>query len=167
MRHDSRTRACEAVCWAGAVAMTGWLAACTVTQAEPPLVSGPSELALSLGVNASPEVLTQDGTSQSIVTVTARDAAARPAGGVAARADILVDGVPREFGRLSMRDFTTGPDGRAAVVYTAPAPVDGVAAETVVTVAITPATGDARSHVPRTVDIKLVPQIAAPFVASS
>jgi hypothetical protein len=147
--------------------MTGWLAACTVTPAEAPLGSGPSELALSLGVNASPEVLIQDGTSRSIVTVTARDAAARPTGGIAARADILVDGVPREFGRLSMRELTTGLDGRASVVYTAPPPVDGVATETIVTVAITPSTGDARSHVPRTVDIKLVPQIGAPFVTSS
>ena len=39
----------------------GGSAACTIASTDPPVISGPSELGLALTLQASPEVLTQDG----------------------------------------------------------------------------------------------------------
>jgi hypothetical protein len=143
-----------------AVIVSACCASCTLTRTEAPAISGPSELGIALTLQASPDVLTQDGASQSVVSVFARDASARPATAVDLRADMSVNGVVQDFGRLSARSLTTGSDGRTAVVYTAPEPVVGVNAQTVVTLVITPSTGDARSQVPRSVDILLVPRSA-------
>jgi len=49
--------------------------ACTVKKTEAPALTGPSELGLSLTVSATPDILTQDGSSQATVTVVARDSA--------------------------------------------------------------------------------------------
>ena len=143
-----------------AVTVSAGCASCTLAPTEAPPVSGPSELGIALTLHASPDVLIQDGASQSVVSVFARDASARPAVALDLRADIAVDGVLQDFGRLSARSLTTGIDGRTAVVYTAPEPVLGVSARTMVTLMITPSTGDARSQVPRSVDILLVPGTA-------
>jgi hypothetical protein len=143
-----------------AVAVSACCASCTLTRTEVPAISGPSELAIALTLQASPDVLVQDGASQSVVSVFARDASARPAAAVGLRADIAVNGVRQDFGRLSARTLTTGSDGRTAVVYTAPEAGVDVSAQTMVTLVITPSTGDARSQVPRSVDILLVPRSA-------
>ena len=45
--------------------------ACTMKSQEAPPLSGPSEYATSIAIAASPDVLTQDGASQALVTVTA------------------------------------------------------------------------------------------------
>ena len=54
-------------------------AGCSVEDQTAPPLSGPSELALSLTVGASPDILAQDGASQSQVIVVARDAAGQAA----------------------------------------------------------------------------------------
>ena len=140
----------------------GGSAACTIASTDPPVISGPSELGLALTLQASPEVLTQDGISQAVVSVLARDPYGRPLSAVEMRADIAVGGVLQDFGRLSARSLTTGRDGRASVVYTAPEPVLGVSQHTVITLVITPLTGDARAQMPRAVDIRLVPLLPPP-----
>jgi PKD repeat protein len=56
-----------------------------------------------------------------------------------------------------MKNFTTGSDGRAITVYTAPKNVDSVDRGTKVTIAVTPVGGDARGDFARQVDIRLVP----------
>ena len=130
---------------------------CTTKKVEPPAPSGPSELATSLSLSASPDVLTQDGRSTSDVTVFARDANGQPLRNLTLRADIMVNGAVTDFGRLSMKNFTTGSDGRAITVYTAPKNVDSVDRGTKVTIAVTPVGGDARGDFARQVDIRLVP----------
>jgi hypothetical protein len=142
-----------------ATVIAGCLAGCTLTNTGAPAISGPSELGLALTLQATPEVITQDGTSQSMVTVVARDAYARPIAALAVRADIAVQGVLQDFGRLSGRNVTTASDGRASLAYIAPEPVAGITAQTTITIVVTPLTGDARSQVPRTVDIRLVPPV--------
>ena len=75
----------------------------------------------------SPDVLPQDGASQSFVTVTARDANSQPIRNLALRAETRVGGVPVDFGSLSARSIATGSDGKATLVYTAPPKVSGSA----------------------------------------
>jgi hypothetical protein len=89
---------------------------------EVPGLTGPSELALAYQVAASPDSIRQDGFDSSSIVVTARDAGGRPKSGLAVRLDILVQGVPAEYGRLSSRTVMTGSDGTARASYTAPPP---------------------------------------------
>ena len=47
------------------------LAGCTMHEQEAPPLSGPSEYGTSIAISIAPDVLTQDGASQSLITVTA------------------------------------------------------------------------------------------------
>ena len=49
---------------------------CTLADSQPPPLAGPSEMSLSLAITANPDVLSLDGSSQTLVTVDARDATA-------------------------------------------------------------------------------------------
>jgi hypothetical protein len=135
----------------------GCCVGCTITSTEPPAVSGPSELGLAIALHAAPDVLPWDGRSQAVVTIVARDAYARPVAALDVGAEVMVEGVRQEFGRLSARSLTTNDEGRTSVAYTAPEPVADDTRQTIVTIVITPSTGDARAQVAHTVDIRLVP----------
>lgn len=136
------------------------LSGCQVKKTEAPPVSGPSELGLSLELQVSPDVVTMDGTSQSTLTITARDHEGRPRSGQEIRVEIMSGGEIVDFGRLSTKNVTTGSDGRARVTYTAPAgaPSQNSDEYTVVTLIATPAGTDHRNALPRQVDLRLVPQ---------
>ena len=95
-------------------------AACTVHQTEAPALSGPSESATALNLTASPDSISQDGRSTSTVALVARDANGHGLANASFRVDIVADGQPVDYGSLSSRNITTGTDGRASVVYTAP-----------------------------------------------
>ena len=132
--------------------------ACTMKSQEAPPLSGPSEYATSIAISASPDVLTQDGASQSLVSITARDSNGSPIRNLSMRADITVGGVHADFGSLSARNMVTGSDGRASVVYTAPAaPSVAVDNGTVVEIVITPVGTDYANTTARTAAIRLVP----------
>jgi PKD repeat protein len=139
------------------VAVALLVTGCTTKKTEAPALSGPSELSTSLSITASPDVLTQDGQSTSAIVVLARDGNGQPLKNLALRAEIEVNGTVTDFGQLSAKNITTGGDGRATVVYTSPAAVDNVDRGTLVTIAITPTSGDARADLARTVQIRLVP----------
>ncbi len=100
-----------ALAWAG----------CTVHSTEAPPLAGPSEFALSFGVTATPDSISQDGGSQSAIVVRAFDANGTPKSGVTFRLDMFVNGTPVDYGTLSFKNVVTGADGRAASMYTAPA----------------------------------------------
>ena len=140
---------------------------CTLDGTNPPPVSGPSELGLAIALEAVPDILVQDGVSQALISVSARDPSGRAVSGLALWVDILVGGEPQEVGRLSERQVETSADGRVAFAYTAPEAPQGTTVSTLVTLAVTPLTGDARTHVPRTVDIRLVPPSLDPPAARS
>ena len=133
------------------------LGACTTKKTEPPAPSGPSEFGTSLTLTASPDVLSQDGQSQSQITIVARDSNNQPIRNLALRADISVGGTVVDFGSLSQKNLSTGNDGRAVVTYRAPGPVDNVDRLTMVTILVTPSSGDAAGTVARSVSIRLVP----------
>lgn len=141
-----------------AVAVLGVaLVGCTTKKTEPPAPSGPSEFATSLQLTASPDVLSQDGHSESQITIIARDPNSQPLRNLALRADIVVNGTIVDFGTLSQKHIATGSDGRATLVYRAPEGVDNVDRNTTVNITVTPSSGDAAGTTARSVSIRLVP----------
>ena len=151
MRHIST--AC-----AGLLAAAVTLAGCTMKKDEPPPLAGPSEFSTSVAITISPDVLSQDGASQSVVTVNARDSNGQPLRNVALRAEIIVNGTPQDFGSLSARTIVTGTDGRATLVYTAPpSPAAAVDAFTIVDIGITPIGNDFGNSTMRVASLRLVP----------
>ncbi|HEY7498777.1 MAG TPA: PKD domain-containing protein [Vicinamibacterales bacterium] len=125
---------------------------------EPPPFAGPSELDKSITVAVSPDVLSLDGASQSLITVTAKDGAAQPIRNLTLRVETRVDGVPVDFGSLSARSIVTNGEGVATVVYTAPrgAPLAGDDG-TFVEIVVTPIGSDFNNTSTRRASIRLVP----------
>jgi chitodextrinase len=142
----------------GLLALAMSAASCTVKDTEAPALAGPSELALSLAVAASPDLIFQDGIDQSSITITARGPNSQPARGVNLRVDMVVGSTFADFGRLSARTVTTGDDGVARLTYTAPPAVPNMDAGTVVTLLVTPIGTDYRGSVERQVDIRVIPK---------
>ena len=142
-----------------AAALVALSSSCTMKSQDAPPLTGPSELGTSINVTVSPDLLTQDGGSQSVVTVTAFDSNGKPLRNLSLRSEIVVDGVVADFGSLSARSIVTGTDGRATLVYTAPAAPAGPAVDTGTTVAIavTPIGYDYANSLARFATIRLVP----------
>src|SRR5919197_6489270 len=146
-----------------AVAVSG----CIAHQTEMPPYSGPSDLALSLTVTASPESINQDGASQSRITITAIGPDGKAKASLPVRVDMALDGVAQDYGTLSARSVVTNADGKAFVVYTAPpSPVGGITGTcksvpgTCVEIVATPSdsgTGSFETAHPFYVTIRLVP----------
>ena len=132
---------------------------CMTKTQPPPDLAGPSEFGTSVAVAISPDVLPQDGASQSVVTVTARDPNGQPVRNLALRAEIRVNGTPMDFGSLSARSLVTGTDGRSTLVYTAPAsPGSAVDPFTIVEIVVTPVGTDFNNSQARSASMRLVPQ---------
>jgi PKD repeat protein len=135
-------------------------AACTTSKTEAPELAGPSELGLSLAVSASPDTLTKDGSSQATITVVARNGSSQPASGITLRVETAANGALFDVGRLSTKQVTTGSDGRASVVYTAPlGALSGNTQdeETLVSILVTPVGTDFSNSLTRNVTIRLMP----------
>jgi PKD repeat protein len=131
---------------------------CTMKEQEPPPFAGPSEFGQSVNVAVSPDSLQQDGASQSLITVTVRDANGQPMRNVTLRVETSVGGTFADFGSLSARSIVTGADGRATVVYTAPAaPPVAVDDFTIVEIGATPIGTDFNNAVMRSAAIRLTP----------
>ena len=140
------------------VAAAAGAAACTVNDQDAPPLTGPSEFAKSITVSVSPDLLTQDGGSQSVITVDARGINGEPLRNESMRVEIVVGGVTTDFGFLSARNIVTGTDGRASAVYTAPAaPSVAVDSLTVVEIVVTPVGSDFQNSSTRRASIRLVP----------
>jgi PKD repeat protein len=133
------------------------LSGCSLDNQGAPPLAGPSELGLSLEITATPDVITQDGQSQAVVQVVARDANSRPVSGLSMRVDTSVDGQLADFGRLSTHTASTGSDGTVNVTYVAPAaPPPTATSDTTVNVVVTPIGSNYANALPRTVAIHLM-----------
>ena len=144
---------------------------CTMKNQEAPPLTGPSEFGTAITITVSPDVLTQDGASQSLVTITARDQFGSPLPNLALRAEIFsplavvdADGnvteifVPGDFGSLSARSLVTDANGRATLVYTAPgSPSGSFDSNARVRIVVTPVGTDFGNTSARTATIRLVP----------
>lgn len=134
------------------------LGACTVKKQETPPLTGPSELGTSITITVSPDVLRQDGASQSLVTITARDNNGQPLRNLSLRAEITVNGFVSDFGSLSARNLVTDSSGRASAIYTAPpSPAISIDAGTQVQIQVIPSGTDFGNATPRFASIRLVP----------
>ena len=144
---------------AAAAGVLALASACTLSDQDPPPLTGPSEFAQSVAISVSPDVLPQDGASQSFITVTARDANGQPLRNLTMRTETRVGGTPVDFGTLSARSVVTGSDGRATLVYTAPpSPAVSPDAFLLVDIVVTPFGTDFNNSSARTASIRLVPQ---------
>ena len=142
-----------------ALALTLLGASCTMQQSDTPGLAGPSEFGTSVSVSLSPDILQQDGASQSVVTVTTNGPNGAPLANVSLRAEIRVAGELADFGALSTRSMRTGADGRATAIYTAPpSPPVSVDAFTMVDIAITPIGSDFNNSATRFASLRLVPR---------
>src|SRR5947209_14555899 len=94
--------------------------ACTLGKPQAPPLMGPSELAQSMSIRATPDSISQDGGSQSSIVITVLDPNGKGISGLAIRLDMQVNGVVQDFGTLSARTVITDSNGRATAIYTAP-----------------------------------------------
>jgi hypothetical protein len=147
--------------------MTVAVAACTLDSQKRPVFSGPSGLGLSLDVTATPDVLPQDGVSQSVIRVAAIDGASQPVVGLAVLTEVRfqVSAVPGQGcpGGLTLvppatclglagTTMTTGGDGTATALWAAPG---FLGTEVVATVRVTPVGSNYANTQPRTAQILL------------
>jgi hypothetical protein len=122
------------------------LAACGMDEVHVPELDGPSELAVSVGLTATPDVMTADGFSTSLIVATVRGPNAEPLAG----RDIfftITDGAGNAANIGELRSLDTGmtvgtglqvrtnAQGVAAVIYEAPARSDATANFTVLVIA--------------------------------
>jgi len=127
-----------------------------------PALAGPSALAITVTLSATPDSILQDGGSQSSVVVNAIGPDGRARSGLALRLSMSVNGVAQDFGTLAARSIVTGNDGTARTTYTAPPAPPALAggSGTVVSILATAVGTDAitspASGSP-SVDIRLVP----------
>lgn len=129
-------------------------AACTLTDSAAPPLAGPSEMSLSLALAANPDVLSLDGSSQTLISIEARDTNGQLAPNIPLRIQILADGQVTDFGTLSARTLVTGGNGRATFTYTAPTLVSGPIPN--LQLSVTPTGTDASAHLDRVVTVRLV-----------
>ena len=134
-------------------------AACGVHSTETPPLSGPSTLATSIGITATPDRITQDGASQSSILVTVNGPTGQPVNGAAVRLDMVVGGQVVDYGTLATKSIVTGSDGKAHTIYTAPSAPPPPADQTTATVSIraTVIASDAQVNNPAAADIRLQP----------
>jgi hypothetical protein len=141
------------------------LSGCGMDDVVIPEYSGPAELALALGLTASPDVITADGFSTSSVVATARGTDGQPLVGQTILFALADEGGRfADIGTLSSTSgarlhaatatAVTGANGVAQVIYRAPARTDATANQSLV-VSARPVGTDANAAVYRTVRIEL------------
>ena len=109
------------------------LGGCALDEQNAPGLTGPSELGLSLQVSATPDHIMWDGKSTAVLEVTARDASSQPVRGLSVQ--VGTDST----GELSSSIVSTNSEGKATVVFHAPAaPPPTTQQDAIATVAFNP-----------------------------
>jgi PKD repeat protein len=139
------------------------LSACTVHSTQVPALSGPSGLGNNITIAVSPDVLTQDGASQSLVTVMAIGPNGQPVANQSMRLAVVVNGgitTDSTNGSLSALNVVTNGTGQATAVFTAPPGVSCPGCPDTgrtVQIAAIPAGTDFANSVTRMATIRLIP----------
>ena len=123
-------------------------------QAQPSLI-GPADLGLSITMTASPDQLPRDGSSQSVITLSARNPQNQPI--VGERLSLSLSGAP-SGAAISQSEVTTNSQGTATFTVTAPS--QGSTGNSIVVVA-TPVGTNADNAVARVLSIRVNPANAA------
>lgn len=136
-------------------------AACTIGRQESPAISGPSTLALTLSIVATPDVLPRDGQAVSTIRVTARDAQGR---GIPNQRVLL--NVNEGGGTLSAGEITTDANGVGIVQFVAPAAITNAVSASITATPISDLVTPL-SQTQRTVIALVGPRIVTPVAAFS
>ena len=131
-------------------------AACGLQKQTEPSLIGPSNGGLSISMAASPDSLQRDGSSQAIVTLTARDSKGQPVSGQ--RLSLSLAANAPQGASLSQNDIVTNANGQAT--FAVGAPVPGSIGD--ISVLATPVGSDASNNLPRQITIRALPQNNAP-----
>jgi PKD repeat protein len=140
------------------------MSACTISETEAPPLTGPSTFSTSIRVTASPDILnlgqsaTVPGQSSQIV-VNAFDGNGQPKANQVVRLETFVNGQASPCGLLLPRTVTTGSDGRALAVFTAPSTPPNCPSfngDGTITVRATPIGSQASPAAASSVDIAMV-----------
>lgn len=91
-------------------------ASCGIEKHSTPALAGPSEFGTSITVTATPDIVSRDGESQAVVTIFVRGPEGQPVVGLPMALTLS----PSNGGVLSAAQVTSGSDGRAVAVFTAP-----------------------------------------------
>ena len=122
----------------------GVWAGCSLDDPRAPELTSPSGFSTAVTLTAFPDNLPRDGSSESIVTVTVRDASNRPVSGQ--RLSVSTD-----IGSVTESEVVTDGDGHATFAFVAPASsVPGIVAR----ISVTPLGEDADTVIARTLTIK-------------
>jgi PKD repeat protein len=134
-------------------------AGCTVHKQEMPELTGPSAYAVSLTLAATPDRLSQDGLSQSRIVATLRDSSGKAVPNAALQVLTAVSSSVSNFGSVSAPTIFTGSDGKATLIYTAPAAPPFLAGtpSTRVSIYVSPVGTDYQSANAEHVDILVTP----------
>lgn len=131
-------------------------AGCSLERQAAPALAGPSELGLSLVISATPDIITQDGASQALIEIVARDGNSQPVRGLSLRLETMVGTVVADVGALSARTVSTNNDGRASAIFVSPPPPPPTAGtDNVISILVTPIGSNYQNTVPRFVDVRL------------
>ena len=117
-----------------------------MTDVDPPPLAGPSEMSLSLAITANPDVLSLDGSSQTLITIEARDTNGQLAPNVPLRVQILADGQAIDFGTHLGAHARHGQQ-RARDVHLHGAVICATARFRDLQLSVTPTGNDASAHV--------------------
>jgi PKD repeat protein len=134
-----------------ALLVVAGVAACSLDNQERPSLSGPSGLGLSIVMTASPDQLPRDGSSQSVVTLTARDPKGKPVGGQRLSLSMPVNAPAGAA--LSQTDVVTNSNGQLSFAVVAPA----AGSIGNVVILATPLGTDASNATTRTISISALP----------
>lgn len=138
--------------WA-AVAVAAVLAsACGLDKQTQPSLIGPAQTGLAINLSAAPDQLPRDGTSQSVVTLTARDSQGRAIAGQ--RVSLTLGPNAPQGSIVSTPEVVTNSNGVAT--FTVQAPIAGSIGD--ISVFATPVGSDAANTIPRVVSIRALPQ---------
>jgi hypothetical protein len=139
-------------------------ASCGIEKQSAPALAGPSEYGTSLTVSAIPNVLVQDGESQSVINVLALDANGGPIANLGLRMDGSSSSTLVPSVTLTATAIRTDAAGRATFGLVAPPPPAVMpTTPTVITVRVTPEDTDLANTVPRTVQVQLVAPSGTPM----
>ena len=125
-------------------ALSGALVGCSLQEQSPPAFTGPSGLSTAVTLSANRDSLPRDGGSQSVITVTWRDASNNP---VAGRLSVTAS-----IGTVSQDEIVTDADGHATFAFIAPS-ASAVANEA--QIQVTPLSDGGEAALPRVLTITL------------
>jgi hypothetical protein len=164
MTKESRSRSRQRARLCSAVAVVLALNGCGVDTVEIPEFDGPAEFALSVGLTASPDILTADGFSSSLIQATVRDSNGNAVSGRQVFVAITDQaGRTADIGNLRSTSgsglgtglvLTTGANGIAQASYEAPPRTDFTSNSSVLVTA-RPVGTDFNGQVYRSVRIEL------------